>query len=73
EQEDEKWRFKVVENGTEVLSVLLSKKHLVGEIPVKWHVSFMILKQTLGNSDQQTKSSSQKRVRYVPRKKSPEK
>ena len=73
EQEDEKWRFKVVENGTEVLSVLLSKKRLVGEIPVKWHVSFMILKQTLGNSDQQTKSSSQKRVRYVPREKSPEK
>ncbi len=73
EREGGKWRFKVVAAGTEELSVLVSEKHLVGEIPTKWQASFMILKQTLGNLDHKTEPPMPKRVRYVPQGKSPAK
>lgn len=68
-KEGEKWRFKVLKGRTEILSVLVSDEGLAGEIPSKWHESFLILRQTLGHSGQVPPGQSPKRVRYVPKEK----
>lgn len=71
EAEGKKWRFKIREKDTTVLSALVSDQDIDEKIPVKWHQSFLILKMTLATGSGRAEGPGSRKVRYIPRRKSP--
>ncbi len=71
ENEGDKWRFKIKEGESVVLSSLVGDQDLSDKVPAKWHGPFIILKQTLESSNNASGPSAKRRVRYVPDPKSP--
>jgi len=71
-REGEAWRFEVHEGRTSVLSSLVNEGDLSEKVPPKWQGAFMILRLTLEQQEAKPAESDQRRIRYVPRKKSPE-
>ena len=71
-REGEVWRFEVLEEGTSVLSCLVSESDLSEKVPPKWLGAFLVLKLTLEQQVSQPNQTTKQRVRYVPRKESSE-
>ena len=65
--EGDRWRFKVTESGTVILSALVSNEDFREKLPGKRLGAFMILKQTLQRSPNASGALPEQRLRFVPR------